>query len=219
MKEIKTSVETLEKKEVPKEIDEVKDILEAQKVIYKILAENAESIKRIDHEMDEWKKNNDKRKAPMDTIDKETNVSVVKAGKKRCRYFNRGFCKYKTKCRFVHPKHICKEHASNKKCENLECQDRHPKTCKWMASQVGCQRIDCVYLHDTPVLSEIKVPNFKCVSCMDTWTDEKCVVKHTVKNHTVYFCLNCDEWVQIKENVFDHGWTLLGEDGFPRTGL
>ena len=82
MKEIKTSVETLEKKEVPKEIDEVKDILEAQKVIYKILAENAESIKRIDHEMDEWKKNNDKRKAPMDTIDKETNVSVVKAGKR-----------------------------------------------------------------------------------------------------------------------------------------
>ena len=82
VKEIKTSVETLEKKEVPKEIDEVKDILEAQKVIDKILAENAESIKRIDHEMDEWKKNNDKRKAPMDTIDKETNVSVVKAGKK-----------------------------------------------------------------------------------------------------------------------------------------
>ena len=56
-----------------------------------------------------------------------------------------------------------------------------------MASQVGCQRIDCVYLHDTPVLSEIKVPNFKCVSCMDTWIDEKCVVKHTIKDQEVFF--------------------------------
>ena len=88
-----------------------------------------------------------------------------------------------------------------------------------MASEVGCKRNDCVYLHDDIANKEEKAHNFKCVSCKDTWTDSSCVVKHSVKNHQVYFCLNCDERVQFKENVFDQGWTLLGNDGFLRTGI
>ena len=51
---------------------------------------------------------------------------------------------------------------------------------------------------------------------MDTWMDKDCLVKHTVKNQQVYFCLNCNDWVKNKERVFDQGWTLLGEDGFLR---
>ena len=220
VKDLKTSVEALEKKEIPNEKDEVKEILEAQKVIDKIIASNTESIKRTDKEINELKRNKAKKvEAPKESNEKEIKVNGVISVKKRCRYFNRGFCKYTTKCRFVHPKHVCKEHTTNQKCENVECQDRHPKTCKWLSSEVGCKRIDCEYRHETPVLGEIQVAKFKCVSCMDTWKDQKCVVKHTIKNHQVYFCLNCDDWVQSKENVFDQGWSLLGADGFLRTGL
>ena len=88
-----------------------------------------------------------------------------------------------------------------------------------MTSEVGCRRNDCVYLHDTVASNETKVQNFECVSCKDTWADNSCVVKHTIKNHEVYFCLNCNDWVQYKENVFDQGWTLLGNDGYPRVGI
>ena len=198
----------MEKKNIPKEKDEVNEILEAQAIVDKIIAAKADAIKRIDQEIKELKENKTKHKRPIDTIDKEINVGAVKTVQKKCRYFNRGFCKYTTKCRLVHPKHICQEHTKNKKCENGDCQDRHPKVCKWLSSEVVCKRTDCEYLHDTPVLCESQVANFKCVSCMDTLTDSKCVVKHAIKNHQVYFCLNCDDWVQNKENVFDHCWEM-----------
>ena len=55
VKDLKTSVEALEKKEIPNEKDEVKEILEAQKVIDKIIASNTESIKRADKEINELK--------------------------------------------------------------------------------------------------------------------------------------------------------------------
>jgi hypothetical protein len=76
----------------------LQDILEAQRVIDNIIAANVDTIKRIEQEMNELKRNQPKQKAPKDTNDKEINASVVKSVKKRCRYFNTGFCKYTTKC-------------------------------------------------------------------------------------------------------------------------
>ena len=219
VKQLKTSVEALEGRSIPKEMDEVREILEAQRVVDEIIVANADAIKRIDQEMKEIKQKPPKVKVPIDTIEKESSDIIVKTVKKKCRYFNRGFCKYATKCRFVHSKHICKEHSKNRKCENEECQDRHPKSCKWLESKVGCKRNDCEYLHDTLARNETQVAHFRCVSCKDTWTDSNCVVKHNINNHQVYFCLNCEDWVQNKDKVFDQGWTLLGNDGFLRIGI
>ena len=68
---------------------------------------------------------------------------------KKCRYYNRGYCKYKSKCRYTHPKHICKEYMASQKCEKVDCYDRHPKVCKW-ADGKTCQRHDkCKYMHVT----------------------------------------------------------------------
>ena len=54
---------------------------------------------------------------------------------------------------------------------------------------------------------------FKCVGCVNCWNDRRCVVKHEIKNHVVYFCLNCDDWVKVKSKVLDENWTLFDEKG------
>ena len=44
--------------------------------------------------------------------EKEANVTIggdnddAKVESKRCRYFNRGHCKFKNRCKFKHPKEI-----------------------------------------------------------------------------------------------------------------
>ena len=42
---------------------------------------------------------------------------------------------------------------------------------------------------------------FKCEGCKYTWEDKSCVVEHVVEHKKKYFfCLNCDDWIQYKEN-------------------
>ena len=44
--------------------------------------------------------------ANKDNLENVKIVDNVNKMRKKCRYFNRGFCKYKKKCRFHHPEHI-----------------------------------------------------------------------------------------------------------------
>ena len=50
-------------------------------------------------------------------------------------------------------------------------------------------------------------------SCKCIWKDRNCVVEHDIKNIKIFFCLNCEDWVNIKENVLNEGWTLFDEGG------
>ena len=108
---------------------------------------------------------------------------------------------------------ICAEHLTKKKCESDNCLGRHPKNCKWDESRFGCKRADCLYLHKT------KETSYQCAGCKDIWVDENCVVQHYVKNRRTYFCLNCDDWIKDKNNVFEQGWALLDEEGYLRIGV
>ena len=134
------STETLEKK--TKENEEIKEIIKTQKVIEEVLVANSNAIKRIDREIVEI---TSKKSVPIvDTLEerigKEVNeVNNVIKGKRKCRYFNGGYCKYKHKCRYIHPKHICDEFLKGQKCENKECSDRHPRECKWERGIRGCK--------------------------------------------------------------------------------
>ena len=65
VKGLKASVEALEIKGIPKEMDEVKEILEAQRVIDEIIVANADAIKRMDREMKEIKEKKQEQKAPL----------------------------------------------------------------------------------------------------------------------------------------------------------
>ena len=59
---------------------------------------------------------------------------------------------------------------------------------------------------------------YNCAGCKDSWTEIACVKKHVINNKKIFFCLNCDDWIQYKLKVFDQGWTLLDAEGYLRTG-
>jgi hypothetical protein len=37
--------------------------------------------------------------------------------------------------------------------------------------------------------------------------------KHVIRDHIVYFCLNCDNWVKDKTKVLDNNWTMFDGSG------
>ena len=73
---------------------------------------------------------------------------ISKAKIKKCRYYNRGFCKFQDECNFDHPSTICHILLQNGKCYLRQCPDRHPKICRYWQMEEGCRRSQyCTYLH------------------------------------------------------------------------
>ena len=97
-KDLKHSVEVLEKKVSAKENDEIKQIL------YKLLVANSDAIKRINKEIKELSKKDvvtDDRKDTLESINR--GQEGESKSRKICRYYNRGYCKYESECGFFHP--------------------------------------------------------------------------------------------------------------------
>ena len=228
VKDLKCTVEALEKKTKEiEEIKEIKEIIKSHKVIEEELIANSNAIKRIEREIVEI---TSKQSVPIgDTMkeqtEKENNeVNNYTERKRKCRYFDGGYCKYKQKCRYFHPKHTCEEVLKGQKCEDKECLARHPRECKWERSIKGCMRNkECAYLHGIQEKEEVKGINvdnenvvYKCESCKSSWNDKSYVVDHVIRNMNIFLCLNCNDWIRDKEAVLDQGWTLLDEAGFLR---
>ena len=211
--DLKKKVETLEN-QVPKDQkDDIDKILEKQKKVEVAIAKNEEAILNIDKEMVKLVKKEQAVKQN-DTTANKTSDKVVNAKQRKCRYFNRGFCKYKTKCRFFHPGSVCKEYLRSGTCAIGECNDRHPKACKWLANRDGCRRKEtCEYLHATLAQGNHENGNFECISCKSAWKSSNCVKEHIIDNMRIFFCLNCEDWVSNKREVLSEGWTLLDEFG------
>jgi hypothetical protein len=220
MLNLQSKVEAIEKKLEDKFIDEVNAILVKQRDLDKAIVANSAAILEIEKDI----LNSSKVKpseTQEDTSKDKTSDKAIVIKRKKCRYFNRGYCKYKDKCRYTHPKNICTEHLQSMKCETRDCLGRHPKTCKWWSKQDGCKRgSECGYLH---VMSENKTEanseKFKCISCKHIWEDRSCVMEHFIGNMRMFFCLNCDDWVHDKQKVLEHGWTLFDEAGNLRMDL
>ena len=219
MKDLKCSVDRLEKKVDEAENKEIKDIIEQQKVMEKVIAANAEAIKRLDEELIKKREGNVLKENRKDTNEmNEKNENNEKKKTKICRYFNRGYCKYKSKCRFVHSQNICEEYLKNDKCGSKICTDRHPKRCNWIETTDGCRRdSDCEYLHVTPVSDDNE--SYKCEGCKDVWSDKECVVEHLINGKICYFCLNCNDWIHYKAKFINEGGTLLDRFGNMRTNI
>ena len=54
-----------------------------------------------------------------------------------------------------------------------------------------------------------KQATYKCEGCDGRYPTEDYVVNHDVGNKKLWFCLNCDEWIQDKTNVLNKDWTLF----------
>ena len=61
-------------------------------------------------------------------VEKEVGGSDVVI--KKCRYYNKGYCKYAKKCRYFHPKNVFLKHMQDKRCFQKGCSGRHPEVCK-----------------------------------------------------------------------------------------
>ena len=224
VKDLKCSMESLEKKVSVKENTEIQEIIDAQQLLDEIIVANSDAIKRIEKEIKEIAVNKSSKAAPEEIIEADDNV---KKGNKRrkCRYYNRGYCKHTIKCRYLHPENICKVNSETQSCKEKQCMDRHPKLCKWLKQSGGCKRQNCAYLHCDKTNKEsernnVKVAQtYKCESCKYTWKSKDCVVKHVIENMEIYFCLNCEDWVQHKQNVLKEGWSLFDGAGFLRTDI
>ena len=227
-KKLKTKDDALEEKQefentiavnsdTVKKLDkEIKNLLKDKNKKDNSKKEVDEALKRLDKEILQIKENNKVRKA----VDDIGSVDKDKKKEKKCRYFNYGHCKYKQKCRFLHPKDVCKGYLEGN-CEGSSCPNRHPKPCKWFGGEMGCTRKEeCDFSHETLAFKDqqsnahkSKSETLKCVSCKSEWKESNCVVEHKIEDKEVYFCLNCEDWVQHKNRVLDQGWSLFDQDG------
>ena len=66
-----------------------------------------------------------------------------KTGYFQCPHNNTGYCKFREKCFYQHFYSIC----SKTVCKNFECQNRHPKTCKFGESCKFKSKNCCAYKH------------------------------------------------------------------------
>ena len=217
VKQLKCTVDSLEKKLEEKQPSEIEEIFAKQRAIDQKMKENIEAIKRLDEELEIINKDsesvaNDKKEVT------ERNLNEGDKRVKICRYFNRGFCKFRSKCRYFHSQRICEKIFESQSCDDKNCEDRHPNQCKWYNSSIGCRRnSECLYLHGIPVGGETGQTSFtgsyKCEGCKDIWSDKNHVQEHVINHKRIYFCLNCDDWIGNKSNVLTDGWTLFDEAG------
>ena len=66
---------------------------------------------------------------------------------------------------------------------------------------------ECEYPHVTLVCNDSE--SYKCEGCKGVWTDKECVVEQIIEGKLCNFCLNCNDWIHFKANVFDYSWSLL----------
>ena len=105
----------------------------------------------------------------------EKDDEFVKLLDDKCRYWDRGYCKYQKQCKFEHPMATCEIFLKEGKCKQRTCEKRHPISCYFWKGD-GCNRGKyCAYLH---LETELKLNLKKCDRCMK------------VANQT-YFCDFC----------------------------
>ena len=107
VKDLKCSMDRLEKKVDEREAVDIKDIIKQQEALEKVISANADAIKRLDEELVRRKEENVLEEVPKDIDEPVNDAGKNEKKRKICRYFNRGYCKYKNKYRFVHSQKIC----------------------------------------------------------------------------------------------------------------
>ena len=63
------------------------------------------------------------------------------------------------------------------------------------------------------------VNEYPCAECKSIWNNSSHVVPHNIQNMDLFFCLNCNDWIQHKHAVVEQGWTLFDEDGYLRQNV
>ena len=148
---------------------------------------------------------------------------------RKCRHFNRGFCKFRNTCHFYHNPDICDEYLKNKVCHGRDCPYRHPKPCRNVKRGEKCNwGQNCLYLHsisnETSQCEENATANkipYSCDICETTFEAASDLNSHIYAKHgnsesnrnsrkgRVDQLLNCDQCSFVSDNNND---LLLHQD-------
>ena len=115
------------------------------------------------------------------TVNQENNPSDLL---RKCRYFNRGHCKFKENCKYFHSSSICDMFLKDGICQENGCKQRHPKDCRyWISNIEGCNRKEnCDYLHNnSKKFSETLTTScYECNKCDYKTTDRDSFNQHII---------------------------------------
>ena len=82
-------------------------------------------------------------------------VADKKVEPKKCNFYNRGFCKMGSECKFLHNDKVCESFVDLGICEMQRCNKRHQYHCKYLNSENGCRRGElCEFSHKKDVTFE-----------------------------------------------------------------
>ena len=129
--------------------------------------------------------------------------------KRRCKFWNAGYCKLKKACPFLHPENICSEI----KCVDKTCKKRHPRTCKnWKKG--SCQFCNlCEFSHEEKVNvdsdNEIKqddtnIDKHEDSDYIDYDNLDSDDDKNIEKVKTTFSCDQCDYISHVKSSLSRH---------------
>ena len=115
---------------------DVRNILETQEMIDKIIVKNVDDIQLMKRNKDDNHAAIKLIEAKMEYFDspiteivkKKEQIETDKGDKKVCRYYNRGFCRKLNNCEFSHPETVCEIFNENKTCRIQNC---NPKPCRY----------------------------------------------------------------------------------------
>ena len=121
--------------------------------------------------------------AGLESRDKEKERKEIK----RCKWWNRGYCREKESCSFDHPSGNCEDHLKGR-CRSKGCKIlRHRKICKYFITDTECHRGEtCEYLHekdkddnekDEKDVEVLKTKYNNKEQDTQTLTEEKCICK------------------------------------------
>ena len=66
----------------------------------------------------------------------------------KCKFYNRGYCREKSECKFSHLNEICQQYYEFGVCEEGRgCKERHPNKCKFWLKGDCWRGENCLYLH------------------------------------------------------------------------
>ena len=134
-------------------------------MINAIISKNAVASEMIDKEIAKREK-----EASQDDIVQMVNTETVVEIQKnykftKCRYFDKGFCKYRKKCRYSHPEQTCEQYSEYGQCGGQRGPHRHPEICKYWQSNSCKRNKKCDFLHVTMVNNDDEnqahKPNYK----------------------------------------------------------
>ena len=167
-------------------VDEVKEILNSQAIIDKIIVKNSDDILQIQKVKEENADILKGLKERIDILDDEAK-EIIREKKEtyRCRYHNRGYCKNKGLCLFFHPTEICPAFLRDGKCLLINCSSRHPKTCKFWKRGYCYRGEECAFNHDNHEDSS-ELESQTCNNCMGS-TLQTYFCEFCCSN----FCTNC----------------------------